>query len=75
MGGDKFSVAWCQRVGLMYLAGASEKFSQQRYFEGRSSGSEKFVARARERNKGNHLYEQSERRKKRGKIVKHVVSI
>jgi len=32
----------------------------------------KFLTGAGERNKGNHLYKESERRKK-GKIVKHVV--
>jgi hypothetical protein len=48
----------------MYLLGTSGKFSQQFYFEGRLSGSENFLTGAGERSKGNHLYEQSERRKK-----------
>jgi hypothetical protein len=72
VGGDRFSVVWCQRVGLTHLPGASGKFSQQCYFEGRLSGSENFLTRGGERNKGNTLYEQIQGRKK-GNIVKYVV--
>jgi len=69
VGGDKFSVVWCQRVGLMNWAGGRGDSNRQCYFEGRLSGSEKFLTGAGERNKRNHLYEQSERQKK-GEVTK-----
>jgi hypothetical protein len=67
------SVAGCELIGLMQVAGETGKCSHQCYFTVRRSGSGKFLTGAGEREKGNCLYEQSERRGKRGKTVKCLV--
>ena len=35
MGGDKFSVAWCQPIGLMQVVGGRWKCSRQCYVDAR----------------------------------------
>jgi len=68
VGGDKFSVAWCQPMGLMQVGGGKGKCSRQCYFAATSFGNEELLLSAGHRDKGKYKYEQSGRRKRESKI-------
>jgi hypothetical protein len=49
VGGDKFSVAWSQPMGLMQVGGGKGKCSRQCYFATKSSRKERLLLRAGQR--------------------------